>query len=193
MLLIVIIINICISFANADSSQSQTASHNNQQAGWKESGVQLGVLIILGPDIRLFYQQQKSLWVFGIRYLDIKDDFVNESVVGFPDDKSDKLFTKTVGIYTDYVFNNQANSGSFYASGALYQTTKKLKCDSITDSDAATALYFGGGYQGTFSSHVGFKIGLLFSPFVNLKQNTDVCSNEESGDIDVDVGLTYKF
>jgi len=71
---------------------------------------------------------------------------------------------------------------------------KKFECYSVTDTDSATSLYFGGGYQGSIRNQFGYKIGLLFSPFVNLEQNTaDYCSNEESGNIDLDVGLTYKF
>jgi len=193
LLLIANFVNAFFSFAIADTSQSETVIHDKQLAASNETGVEIGILIFLGPDIRLFYHQHDTPWVFGFRYLDIKDDFINETAVGFTNDESDKLYTKTVGIYTDYIFNNRADTGSFYASGALYQTTKKLKCYAETDSDSATSLYVGGGYQRSFRNQFGYKIGVLFSPFVNLEQSTAVCSNEEGGDFDLDVGLTYKF
>lgn len=191
--LIAIFINTCFSSAIADNSQLDSENHKNQQSARLETGIEIGVLIFLGADIRFFYRQSDSPWVFGFRYLNIEDDFVNESAVGFPNDESDKLYTKRVGLYTDYLFNNRADTGSFYASGAIYQTTKKLKCFSETDSDSATSLYFGGGYQGTFGNQIGYKIGVLMSPFVNLDQYTTYCSNEEGGDFDLDVSLTIKF
>ena len=191
--LIAIFLNSYFSSAIADDSPSESINQVYQQAGKYETGMEIGVLIFLGADFRLFYREYDSPWVFGMRYLNIKDDFINESAAGFPNDESDKQYTKRAGIYLDYLFINRANAGSYYLSGALYQTTKKIECDSESDSDSATSLYFGGGYQGSFGSQFGYKIGVLLSPFVSLEHNTTICSSEESGDFDLDVSLTFKF
>ena len=191
--LTVIVLVIFSSAAMADDFQSEPKHHVDQQSARNETGIEIGILIILGADVRFFYRQSDSPWVVGFRYLDIKDDFVNEYAADLPNDESDKMYTKRAGIYADYIFNSRTGSGSFYASSAMFQTTKKLECYSETDSDSATSLYFGGGYQGTFKGQFGYKAGILFSPFVNLEQDTGECSNDEGGDFDLDVGLTFTF
>ena len=183
----------CLSPAIADNSLSESNTQIDQPKSNYETGVEIGVLIFLGPDFRLFYRESDSPWVFGFRFIDIEDDFVNESAVGLPNDESDRQYTKTVGIYLEHLFNNGTKAQSAYLSGALYKTTIKIECYSETDSDSATSLYFGGGYRGSFGRQFGYKIGLLFSPFVNLEQETTYCSQEGDGDIDLDVSLTFKF
>ena len=193
LLLIALFTNTCFSSALADNLQPEPENNANQQSVRSETGIEIGALIFLGPDIRFYYRETDSPWAFGIRYLDIEDDFIYEPAVGFSNDESDKLFTKTVGIYADYLFNNSAGAASFYASGALYKTTKTLECFSETDSDSAISLYFGGGYQGAFSNQIGYKVGMLISPFVNFEQSVSGCSNEESSDFDLDVSLIFRF
>ena len=191
--LISINMNICFSYAAADDSRLDSKIHGKQIENKTGIAVEIGVLVFLGPDVRVSYHQPETPFIFGFRYLDIKDDFINESAAGFPSDESDKMYTKRTGFYLDYLFNSLPNTASYYVSGALYKTTEKLKCYSESDTDSATSLYFGGGYRGYFSNQFGYKIGLLMSPFVNLKQTTSYCSNDESGDIDIDVSLTYTF
>jgi len=176
--LVVTILLLCFSHAIANDSLSEPMDQDKQHADTSEIGIGIGVLIFLGPDFRIFYRQTDSPWVFGIRYLDIEDDFVNESAVGLPGDESDREYTKRAGIYFDYLFTTQADAGSLYLTGALYKTTKTLECLSESDSDSATGPYFGGGYRGSFGEHFGYNIGLLFSPFAKLEATTTDCSSE---------------
>ena len=191
--LIVIYFNSFISAAIADNSLPESKTQVDQLEANYETGVEIGVLMFLGTDFRLFYRESDSPWVFGFRYLDIKDDFVNEAAVGLPNDESDKQYTKRVGIYLEHLFYPGAEAQSAYLSGALYKTTIKIECYSESDNDSATSLYFGGGYRGSFGRKFGYKIGLMISPFVNLEQETTYCSQEGDGDIDLDVSLTFKF
>lgn len=190
---VVVMLMLCFSHATADDSLSETSDQDKQHAEKPEIGIGVGILIFLGPDFRIFYRQSDSPWVFGLRYLDYEDDFVNESAAGLPGDESDREYTKRFGIYVDYLFNTQADAGSFYLTGALYKTTKTLECFSETDSDSGTGPYFGGGYRGSFGDHFGYNVGLLFSPFVKLEATTTDCSSETNIDTDLNVDLIFKF
>lgn len=158
-----------------------------------ENGIELGALIFLGPDFRIYHREANSPVLIGFRHLDIKDDFINEGAVDLPDDPSDKEYTTRTGVYADYLFGNQPYSDAYYVSAGIFHTTLEIECASESDDDSATSLYFGGGYRGSFGDHFGYTIGLLFSPFVSLSPTTPTCSSEIDGDIDLNVGITYKF
>ena len=191
--------SICFSYAIADDSLSESINHEKQSEDSSETGIEIGVLVTLGSDFRVFHRKSDSPWLFGVRYLDIKDDFMNESAVGLPSDESDKYYTKTSGLYFNYLFNHRyLDDGSYYLSGAIYNTTRKLECDSLSgssesDSESATSVYFGGGYQGRWGNGLGYKIGLLVSPFVNFELNTSTCSEVDESDIDLNLSLIFAF
>jgi hypothetical protein len=191
--LIAIILSLCISHAVADDSLPESINHDKQHAGKSEIGIGVGALVFLGADFRILYRKSDSPWVFGIRYIDIKDDFVNESYVGLPNDESDKEYTRRIGVYSDYLFNKRPNTGSFYLSGALYRTTIKIECGSESDSDSATSLYFGGGYKGSFTDNLEYSVGILVSPFSSSELSTSTCSSSSSGDFDLNLSLILKF
>lgn len=171
---------------------TKSINHDKQHTDKPEIGLEIGTLVFIGADFRIFYRKPDSPWVFGIRYLDIEDDFVNESAFGFPSDDSDKEYTERYGIYLDYLFNKRPNAGSFYLSAALFQTEITIKCNSESDSDSATSPYFGGGYRGSFGDHFGYNVGVLVSS-TDFEQTTSTCSNKSTSDIDVNLGLTFKF
>jgi hypothetical protein len=191
--LVAIMLMISFASAKAEDTQSESINQDTRAADKAEMGIEIGALVFLGPDLRLFYRKSGSPWLFGVRYLDIDDDFVNESAVGLPGDESDRQYTKRSGVYVDYLVSDQPDTGSFYASGALYKTTITIECNSVSDSDSATSLYIGGGYRGRFGENFGYNIGMLLSPFVNLEQTTPYCSQTNSGDFDLNVSLTIKF
>jgi len=186
-------LSICFASARAEDAQSESTNQDTIDADKSEIGIAIGVLVFLGPDFRIYYRKSESPWVFGIRYLDIEDDFVNESVVGLPGDESDREYTKRSGVYVDYLFSDHPDTGSFYATGALYKTTITIECNSVSDSDSATSLYIGGGYRGRFGENFGYNFGLQFSPFVSMEQTTPYCSQTSNGDIDLNVDLIIKF
>ena len=74
---------------------------------------------------------------------------------------------------------------------------KKKKCGSESDSDSDASVYFGRGYQGRWSKHFGYKIGLIMSPFVKFKQAMTICESESEsesdGDFDLDIGIIFIF
>jgi len=186
-------LSIIFATARADDASSESINQDTIDTDRAEMGIEIGALIFLGPDFRIYYHQSDSPWVFGIRYLDIEDDFVNESAVGLPGDESDREYTKRSGVYVDYLFSDQPDTGSFYATGALYKTTITIECNSVSDSDSATSLYIGGGYRGSFGKNFGYNLGLQFSPFVSMEQTTPYCSQTSDGDIDLNVDLIIKF
>lgn len=155
-------------------------------------GMSIGALTIIGVDLRFTMRETQSPWIFGVRYMDVKDDFINEAAYGLPDDKSDKLYTKKIGVFANYLFRPRANH-SLYASGAMYSVTKRLVCDSESDSDSTANIYFGGGYQGRWTGGFGYQVGILFSPFNSSTLKTTNCESEENGDIDVNVSLVFGF
>jgi len=104
--LVVTILLLCFSHAIANDSLSGPTGQDKQHEDTSEIGIGVGILIFLGPDFRIFYRQSDSPWVFGLRYLDINDDFMNESAVGLPADESDKEYTKRFGIYFDYLLKH---------------------------------------------------------------------------------------
>ncbi|MGB5965655.1 MAG: hypothetical protein WBF77_09030 [Sulfurimonadaceae bacterium] len=191
--LIAIILLLSFSHAVADEYLPDSINHDKEYADKPEIGIEIGALIFIGLDFRVYYRKSDSPWVFGVRYLDIEDDFMNESVAGLPEEESDKEYTKRYGIYFDYLFNRQTNTGSFYLTGALYKTTQTIECYSESGSDSAIGPYFGGGYRGSFGDHFGYDIGLHLSPFVKLEPTTSNCSSKSDGDFDANLGLIIKF
>ena len=172
----------------------QSHSQYRGQLDRPEVGLSLGVLMILGTDLRLDYRARRdSPYVFGFRYLDIEDDFVNEGAVGLPGDGSDRSYTKRSGIYVDYLFDKYSRSGSYYATGALFKTTSKIECFGGSDSGSTTGLYFGGGYRGSINQRLGYSVGRLLSPFVNLDLDASGCSSEEEGGLDLNLSLILKL
>lgn len=182
-----------IGFMTLFVSSVMAESAAAQNSDVSENGLVLGALIVLGPDFRIYHREADSPILVGFRYLDIEDDFINEGAVGLPGDSSDKEYTTRTGIYADYLFGKQPYSDTHYASVGIFRTSLEIECGSESDEDSAASLYFGGGYRGSFGDHLGYSIGLLFSPFVSLSTTTSTCSSETDGDFDLNVGITYKF
>jgi len=157
-----------------------------------EIGIEIGVLSFLGPDVRLFIRQAESPWLIGFRYLDIEDDFLNESAVGLPDDSSDKEFTERSGFFLSYLFD-ETGSASYYLSGAIYRIKTTVECPLGKDSDSATGAYFGGGYRKKWSPNLGYNIGLMISPGSDISVNSEDCSSESDGEIDLNASLIFAF
>ncbi len=178
----------------ANDSSTDLTEETEEHTARSEIGIEVGALIFLGADFRAYYRQLDSPWAVGIRYLNIEDDFVNESAAGLPEEGSDREYTKRFGIYVDYLFDKQPDTGSFYLTGSLYKTTKTIECFSESASDSAIGPYIGGGYRGSFGEHFGYDIGLHLSPFVKLNTaTTSGCSSESNGDFDINAGLILKF
>jgi hypothetical protein len=175
-----------------DDSLLESNNHEEQYEINSESGIEIGALIVIGADFRVFYRKLDSPWLFGFRYLNTEDDFVNEEYAGFPGDESDRELRTTTGIFLNYLFDH-LDDNSFYLSGALYDTTEEIRCNGESASDSATSVYFGGGYRRFWGEHFGFKLGMLVSPFVNLETTTPTCSSKSHNDIDLDVSLVIKF
>jgi hypothetical protein len=182
-----------LSAAMAEDTKTKTATIEIENDGETHIGVAVGALVFLGSDMRVFYRKTDSPWVFGFRYLDIEDDFVNEYAVGLPDDGSDKELTTRVGVYTNYLFNSAPYASSWFVSGALLSTKSELRCGGESNSDTYTGPYIGGGYQGRFSEHFGYEIGLLMAPFAKLETRTSICESDSSGDVDANLSLTLMF
>lgn len=192
MLLITLIMAISFTCAIADDYQSIINKQNKQSSGDFQAGIEVGVLTILGIDLRLFFREAESPWIYGLRYLDIEDDFVNEAAVDLPNDESDRSYTVRSGLFANYLFH-PLEEKSFFLSGALYSTTLKIECNSQSDSSSFVSIYLGGGFQRQWKSGFGYRVGVLLSPFVTTKLETPECSSESNGDIDLDVSLTYIF
>lgn len=153
-----------------------------------EVGIELGALVIIGTDLRVSYREVGSPYQFGIRYLNIKDDFINESAVDLPNDESDKVYTRRTGFYMNYLFSN-----SFYVAGAFYNTTTELECGPESDSESKAGIYFGGGLQGRWTEHFGYNVGVLVSPMAGTDLKTTYCSSESDADFDVHASVFYTF
>jgi len=149
-------------------------------------------MFFLRADFRFSFRQGEEPLVYGFRYFNITDDFINESAAGLPNSSSDKRYTTRVGPYIDYLFSPH-DDRTYYLSGALYQTTVKISCDNESDSDSSPGIYFGGGYRLELDNGFGYNIGVLVSPFVRLSQTTTNCSSDSSGDVDIRASLTYRF
>ena len=150
-LLIAITLNICFSYAIADDSASDLINQEEQHADNSEIGIEIGVLTTVGSDYRISYRKLDTPWIFGFRYLDTKEGFINDAAFGLTPDDSDQVYTKRTGLYVNY-FLNWPDNESFYLSGALYNTTLRLECGFESDSDSAASIYFGGGYQGNLGN-----------------------------------------
>ena len=174
-----------VSCAMADDLQT-----NNTNTS--ETGIHIGVLTFIGTDLRIYHREPNSRLLLGIRYINFEEDFINEAIVGLPNEPSDRMRTSRTGVYTDYLLNDDYYN-SFFASIAILQTAKELECNYETSASSATGLYFGGGYRGNFSNHFGYTIGMLISPFVNIDMRTATCESNDDGDFDLHFGITYKF
>jgi len=175
-----------------DVTQSVSNLHEEQYEVNSEKGIEVGALIVIGADFRIFYRKLDSPWLFGFRYLNTEDDFVNEGAAGLPNEESDRELRNTSGVFLNYLFDH-LDDNSFYLSGALYDTTVELQCWGESASDSATSIYFGGGYRGFWGDHFGFKLGMIVSPFVDLEPTTSTCNTTSNSDIDLDVSLVIKF
>lgn len=192
LLLTTVVMAISYSGAIAEEDQSELTNNQNQSIHTSETGVEIGALFLIGVDLRIFYRKMGSPWLYGFRYLDIKDDFINESYAGLPNDESDKEYTNRVGFYFNYLFNHSYDK-SFYLGGAIYNSMNKIECASESDSDSTLGIYFGGGYRGRLGKSLGYKLGMLLSPFVSHDLNTSICSSESDMDIDVNASLVFTF
>jgi hypothetical protein len=184
----------CLSMSLAYASETSPQVNNSELANAEgpEFGIEIGALTLLGTDLRFFFRQPDSPWIVGFRFLDIEDDFMNEWAVGVPGDDSDREFTKRSGLYLDYLFDETGNE-SFYVSGAIYRTETTVVCSLGEGSDAASSLYFGGGFRKKWNAHIGYNIGLLLSPFVDLAVDANDCSSESEGDFDLNASLLFSF
>jgi len=152
----------------------------------------IGILTIIGLDMRLLIRESQSPWLFSLRYLNTKDDFINEAVAGLPEDASDKLYTKRVGPEVYYLFSPY-NNYSFYVGGGLIATTKKLTCHNESDSISNKRLFFGGGLHRQWTSGFGYQFGILLSPNNVSTLKTTFCQNDEGGDFDINISLLFGF
>ena len=184
----------CLSMSLAYASETSPQANNTESANAEgpEIGFEIGALTLLGTDLRFFFRQPDSPWIVGFRFPDIEDDFINAGAVGVPGDDSDREFTKRSGLYLDYLFDETGN-GSYYVSGALYRTETRVVCSQGEGSDAASSLYFGGGFRKKWNAHLGYNIGLLLSPFADLSVDANNCSSESEGDFDLNASLLFSF
>lgn len=168
-----------------------TNTENNPQSelGF---GVEIGALSFLGTDLRLTYHQPDTPWSYGLRYLNIKDNFINEAQVGLPGDASDKIYTIRSGVFLNYNVG-MVGTNTFYLSGALYQVTEKIICGGESASDSGSGIYFGAGFNKRWPGGFGYNLGLLITPMVQLSETTPNCSNDTGGDIDINASVTYTF
>ena len=153
--------------------------------------VGIGILTVIGLDVRLQTRESHSPWVFGLRYLNIKDNFVNEALVGLPNDTSDKRYTRRFGPEVDYLFKPN-NHHSLFIGGGLFTTSKKLECDIESDSATKTGPFLGGGLQGQWSKSFGYQLGILLSP-ISTSLKTANCASDEGGESDVNASLFLAF
>lgn len=181
-----------LSGTNDNAAQSASDLDEARYEVHSEMGIEIGALIILGADFRVSYRRFDSPWLFGLRYLDTEDDFVNEGAVGLPNDESDRELSNTAGFFLNYLFD-PVDDDSFYVSAALYKTELELQCGGESARDSGSGVYFGGGYRKFWSGHFGFKLGVLVSPFVDLEAATPFCSSTSNSNIDLDVSLVFRF
>lgn len=181
-----------ITSARAEEPVSDENNPEGADVDDTEVGLELGALIILGADFRVYYRKLDSPWLYGVRFLNIEDDFINESAAGLPGSDSDREYTRRTGFYASYLLDHNSDE-SFYFSGALYNTKLKIKCGGESNSDSTTTPYFGGGFQGRWENNIRYNIGLLLAPFANLETSTTLCSSESSGDLDLDASLILEF
>lgn len=191
-LLVMIIMTIHSSYALAANQQTAENDENNKPEEDTEFSIEIGALTVIGTDLRISSRIPGTPLEIGIRYLDIDDDFINEGAAGFPNDQSDRRYTTRTGLVIDYLFG-RPSSDSFYVSGAFYNTNMKIECENETDSTSVSTFYFGGGYRRQWQNGFGFRLGILMSPFVDTKLETSGCSEEGSGDVDLNLNITYTF
>ncbi len=154
--------------------------------------IEVGALVVLGADFQIYYRREGEPLLFGFRYLETEDDFVNEAYLGLPGDDSDKEFITRSGPFIRYLFSPEANE-SYYLSAALFKTTEKIECGAVSNEDSATSPYFGGGYMGWADQTVSYNIGFMLAPSANLEVDAGGCESESDGGFDLSLGLALNF
>ena len=168
-------------------SGDETQQSDQAISELSETGVEIGALIFLGADFQVFHRPKGSRWMFGVRYLDIEDDFIN-----FDADETDKETLTISGPFVRYLFEPDRRE-TYYLSGAIYEMTQKIECDLGSDKDSDTSLYLGGGFMGWRDQAISYNIGILMAPWASVETDTGDCSSEIDGGIDVNASIIFTF
>ena len=177
-------------FLIMNSANAQQSSEVTQVFG--EIVIEVGVFIFLGSDFQVSYRPEDSPWMYGYRYLKTEDDFFDEAAFGLPGNDSDREIISKSGPFVRYLINPESRE-TYYLSGALFKSTQRLECDSVTSEDSASSLYFGGGLMGWWNQAISYNVGILMAPGEDLITNTGTCASESEGGFDLSLSLVFRI
>jgi len=143
-----------------------------------------------GVDLQLGYRPDQSHWVYGYRYVrwtdTSRDPFFGRALT--------KSTTTMSGPSASYLFRPESR-GSWYVGASILKVsrTERALLTGEEGRDSTTALFFGGGFMGSFGKSGFYNLGLLLSPGTKLVTRTSVSSEEETGllDAQAQIGLSF--
>ena len=173
-------------------ASEQQDKEKEVRAGPPELRVGLGIFFLAtdGVDLLVSCRPAGSHWQLGYRYVRYTDVF-NDPYIGAELTRT----TDTLqGPQVNYLFRPEETTSWYLGVSVLrWSRTERSTVTGASDTDAITAPFFGGGWTASLGKHAYFNIGMFLSPGAELKTDTGVSSEEQSGGFDIQLQLGAVF
>jgi hypothetical protein len=160
------------------------------QAQEFRAGVGLFTLGKEGLDLQMDVRPKLSHWQVGIKYV----HWMDTSRDPFTGRKLTETTQTKVGPFVNYLFRPDS-WGTWYLGGSVLRWSKAEQSMYTGEVGKAstTSPYVGGGFTGSMGRHFYFNMGLFLSPGAQLKTQTSVSSEQDSGGFDIQIQVGAKF
>lgn len=178
--------------AQEAKAAEQREREQNLRAGPPELRVGLGIFFVAPDGVDLFasYRPAGSRWQFGYRYVRWTDSFDDPFTGNALTETTDTM----QGPQVNYLFTPEDTTSWYLGLSVLrWSRTEVSLMTGASDSDSVVAPFFGGGWTAHLGKLAYFNIGMFLSPGAELKTNTGVSSEEQSGGFDIQLQLGVVF
>ncbi|HJV90298.1 MAG TPA: hypothetical protein VJ623_08350 [Holophagaceae bacterium] len=157
-----------------------------------EVGVGVGLLTLAlgGADVEVTLQPAGSRWLYGFKHV----QFTTHDDDPFTGRRLTETRQAMTGPTVTFVFRPGRGFSAMLGGSVLrWSKREESMVTGEVGRDATTALFVGGGITGTLGSHFYYRVGIYLAPGAHLKTQTRVSSEEDSGGIDGQVHLGFRF
>ena len=156
-----------------------------------EFGAALGVMNLVshGADIQVNYRADQGRWLYSLRYVRFEDLFIDP----FSGNEHSKTRDSLIGPGVSYLFRNESRQSAYVGASFLKWTRTETPIALPGPSMTASRWdpYFGGGYVGRIGGSGYYNLGLFLAPTAKLVTQTAISSNDQSGNLDIQIQLGF--
>ncbi|HJV23659.1 MAG TPA: hypothetical protein VJ570_13235 [Holophagaceae bacterium] len=143
-----------------------------------------------GADVEVTLQPAGSRWLYGFKHV----QFTDKARDPFTGRELTETRQTLTGPTVTFVFRpGRGFSGMLGGSVLRWTKREESLMTGEVGRDSTTALFVGGGFTGTMGSHFYYRVGIYLAPGAQLKTHTSVSSEEDSGGIDAQLHLGFRF